>query len=220
MATETFSLKLEGLTFPNFKTDNSKKNFRLMVDVNYFNEDNKPTTTHVTFPLEEVWQWRKKEDRFFVPPLNVTDSSVSLDFSVFTNNDAEFSETDQEILVTQGKLHSVIVHIVDVHDKNFMETFSKVLKLVLPIIFDAATGGLVSVVGNKLVGTIIGKFKGDDITSELLQHTGGKDKVLFKGGKFHNTYGKISVKGKGVFKNKNDMSGDYTVGLNYTKITF
>lgn len=216
---DTFSLKLEGITFPNFKNDNSKKNFRLMVDINYFNEDNKPTTTHVTFPLDEVWQWRKKDEKFYIPPINVTDAKADLDFSVFTNNAAEFSETDLEILVTQGKLHSVIVHIIDVHDKNFLETFSKVLKVILPVIFDAATGGIVSVVGNKLIGTIIGKFKGDDITSELLAHTNGKDKVLFKAGKFQSAFGNIPIAGKGVLKGKNDMTGNYTVSLSYTKIT-
>jgi len=216
---DTFSLKLEGLTFPNFKNDNSKKNFRLMVDVNYFNEENKPATTHVTFPLEEVWQWRKEDEKFYIPPKNVTDSKVELDLSVFTNNAAEFSETDKEILVSQGKLHSVIVHIIDAHDKNFLETFGNVLKLVLPVVFNAATGGLVSVIGNKLIGTIIGKFKGDDITEELLKHTGGKDKALFKGGKFQSAFGDILIVGKGVFKNKNDMSGDYTVKFSYTKIT-
>ena len=119
-----------------------------MVDINHFNDDGKPQTTHVTFPIEDVWQWRDKNKRFFIPPINETNTTVDLDFGVFTNGVAEFSETDTELLVTQGKLHSIIVHIIDVHDKNFIETFGKILKQVLPIIFDAA-------IGNVVVGPIV-----------------------------------------------------------------
>jgi hypothetical protein len=216
---DTFSIRLEGLSFPNFKNDNSKKNFRLMVDVNHFNDEGKPQTTHVTFPLEDVWQWRDKDKRFFIPPINVTDKTVDLDFSVFTNGVAEFSETDTELLVTQGKLHSIVVHIIDVHDKNFTETFGKILKTALPIIFDAAIGNVVGVIGNKLVGKIIGSFKGDDITNEILKRTSGKDKILCKAGKFQSTFGKIELPTKGVMKNKDDMTGDYKISLSYSKIT-
>jgi hypothetical protein len=219
---DTFSIKLEGLTFPNYINDNSKKNFRLMVDINHFNDDGKPQTTHVTFPMQDVWQWRDKNKRFYIPPtkpIQTGDKTVDLDMSVFNNNSAEFSETDLEIVVTQGKLHSIIVNIIDVHDKNFLETFEKYIKLALPIIFDAATGGVAGIIGNKLIGKVIGSFKGDDITNEILKQTAGKDKVLFKGGKFQSAYGKIEIKGKGVFKGKNDMTGDYKVNLSYTKIT-
>jgi len=216
---DTFSIRLEGLSFPNFKNDDSKKNFRLMIDINHFNDDGKPQTTHVTFPVEDVWQWKDKNKRFFIPPINVTDKTVDLDFGVFTNGVAEFSETDTELLVTQGKLHSIIVHIIDVHDKNFIETFGKILKTVLPIIFDAAIGNVVGIVGNKLIGKIIGSFKGDDITTEILKQTSGKDKILCKAGKFQSTFGKIDLVTKGVLKNKDNMTGDYKISLSYSKIT-
>ncbi|MEZ5344561.1 MAG: hypothetical protein R2681_03300 [Pyrinomonadaceae bacterium] len=216
---DTFSIRLEGLRFPNFKNDQSKKNFRLMLDVNHFNDDGKPQTTHITFPLEDVWQWNDQNKRFYIPQKNVTDKTVDLDFDVFLNGVAEFSETDTEILVTQGKLHSVIVHIVDVHDKNFVDLFETLLENSLPVIFDAASGGIVGIVGNKLVGKIIGSFKGDDITSEILKRTKGKDKILCKAGKFQSKYGKLTLNSKGVFKNKDDMSGDYRINLNYSKIS-
>lgn len=215
---DTFSLRLEGLSFPNFKNDDSKKNFRLMIDVNHFNDDGKPQTTHVTFPVSDVWQWRDKNKRFFIPPINETAKTVDLDFGVFKNGVAEFSETDTELLVTQGKLHSIVVHIVDVHDKNFVETFGKILKQVLPIIFDAAIGNIAGVVGNKLIGKVIGSFKGDDITTEILKQTSGKDKILCKAGKFQSTFGKIDLVTKGVLKDKNDMTGDYKISLSYSKL--
>jgi len=218
MALQTFSLKLEGLIFPNFGKDNSKKNFRLMIDVNFFDKDGTPATTHISFPAEEIWQWRTADKKFFFPTKTVTATAAELDFSVFTSNTAEFSETDVEFLVSQGKLHSIVVHIIDVFDKSFADHLKDIAKNALPILIDAATGGVVKLIGNKLVGTIIGQFKGDDITTEILKKVGGKDKILFKGGKFQSSFGKISIGGKGVFKNKNDMSGDYKVALSYTEI--
>lgn len=222
MPIDTFSIKLEGLSFPDFGNDHSKQNFRLMIDVDYFNENGKPTTTHITFPADKFWQWRDKTKRFYIPPKPAVGKTVGLDLDVFKSNSSEFSETDLEILVAQGKLHSIAVHIIDVKDESVADIFIKGLKIALPIVIDQLAGGLPTLIGNsfakKLVGTIVGEFKGDGITTALLAKAGGKDKVLFNGGKFESSFGKIVVKGKGVFKNKNDMTGDYEIQLSFSKI--
>lgn len=163
MAVQTFSLKLEGLTFPNFDKDNSKKNFRLMIDVNHFDKDGTPATTHVSFPVEDVWQWRDEKKKFFIPPKPASGQTVELDFSVFTNNATEFSETDVEFLVAQGKLHSIVVHIIDVFDKSFADHLKDIAEVALPLLIDAGTGGFVKLIGNKLIAKIVGQFKADDI---------------------------------------------------------
>lgn len=119
-------LTIEGITFPKFHKNSSKRNFRLIFYIAYKDADGKSKTTIVTKPDEGQWQWKKPGDEFY---LGETDSgdAVELDVSVLRADNNGFSETDYQIAEIDGKILSIAVQFMDVHDASIGDFLRNVL---------------------------------------------------------------------------------------------
>ena len=71
------TLTIEGITFPKYSKDSSKRNFRLIFYIAY-KEGSKTKTTIVTKPAEGQWQWKKSGKDAFFPEGNDLGDSVEL----------------------------------------------------------------------------------------------------------------------------------------------
>ncbi len=205
-----FQLYLEGLTFPPFKNDNSKKNFRLLFDVDFRDDSKKAMKSLVTMPAEGEWQWNDSNKPYYIPILNQTATSVQLDLSVFPNNAGYFSETDGEVIEKEGDLKSIKVTVMDVHDPSFGDQLVKIAKIAIPEAMKAVSGGIVPVIGQKVVATVAKEYIEGDLSDLILsQIKASKDKVLYKGGRYApKTKSKIVIDGDGI-------KGKYSVQLEY-----
>jgi hypothetical protein len=110
-------LTIEGLTFPKFHKNSSKRNFRLIFYIAYKDADGKSKTTIVTKPDEGQWQWKKPNNDFYIPE-NELDDAVELDVSVLHADLQGFSETDYQIAEIDGAIISVAVQFMDVFDAS------------------------------------------------------------------------------------------------------
>lgn len=115
MATKT--LTIDGITFPDFAEDKSKKNFRLIFFIGYKGSDGKKKAKIVSKPDNGQWQW-KKDGKNFIPSSNIGDS-VELDTSVLDSNTNGFSDSDSTIGEIDGDLTSITVQFMDVFDASF-----------------------------------------------------------------------------------------------------
>ena len=71
------TLTIEGITFPKYSKDSSKRNFRLIFYIAY-KEGRKTKTTIVTKPAEGQWQWKKSSKDAFFPEGSDLGDSVEL----------------------------------------------------------------------------------------------------------------------------------------------
>ncbi|MBK8148545.1 MAG: hypothetical protein IPK58_10140 [Acidobacteria bacterium] len=140
----TKQLILEGLWFPNFGSDNSKKNFRLVyfitLEVDKVDDKDKPVVgadgknvkQNVTVMVEkpktkDFWHWRKETENLYLPPKDKKTDPVELDLSRLRTNSFGFQADNYRIESLPGTLLSVRVQIYDIHDKNFGYYLRKVL---------------------------------------------------------------------------------------------
>lgn len=141
------SLTLEGLSFPNFKKDDSKKNFRLIYfitcEVDKVDEKGKTIKgengqnlkNEITILVEkpkskDSWHWEKADKNLYLPPVDKNSDPIVLDLSRLKTNDFGFQSDNYRIEKFAGELKSVRVQIYDVHDKNFGDYFKKVFAVV------------------------------------------------------------------------------------------
>lgn len=222
MAVKTLDIAVNGITFPNFGKDNSKKNFRLLIDFSYFDKDGKIVQgVAATLPAKKPWQWESDDEENFVPPVAGTDlekdATVTLDFL----NTVTPRSQRRAFLKEGTRLFEVDITVIDVHDHNFGFWFKESLKFTLddllkqldPLIEMLPNGLLVSVAEKgqkKLSETILEKLLKKD------------DKVLFTGGleddDIPNQDGDFVISGKGTLKSSGDKKRDYSVTLNQKTI--
>ncbi len=122
----TKMLTIEGITFPRFHKNSSKRNFRLIFYIAYKDSDGKLKTTIATKPDEGQWQWKKPEKDFYIPENDLGDS-VELDVSVLRADGQGFSETDYQIAEIDGEIISVAVQFMDVFDASIGDFLRNVL---------------------------------------------------------------------------------------------
>lgn len=116
MSTKT--LTIEGITFPKFHKNSSKRNFRLIFYIAYKDADGKLKTTIVTKPDAGQWQWKKPDKEFYLPEANDLGDAVELDASVLRAENNGFGETDYRIAEIDGEIISVAVQFMDVFDPS------------------------------------------------------------------------------------------------------
>ncbi|MBK8813150.1 MAG: hypothetical protein IPN69_20810 [Acidobacteria bacterium] len=200
----TKQLILEGLWFPNFGSDNSKKNFRLVyfitLEVDKVDDKDKPVVgadgknvkQNVTVMVEkpktkDFWHWRKETENLYLPPKDKKTDPVELDLSRLRTNSFGFQADNYRIESLPGTLLSVRVQIYDIHDKNFGYYLRKVLIAVGSDAIKLAGGavGLPSGVVDLIAkGAMVflgdGKAASDKIDQKDAEKT-TKDKILFGG---------------------------------------
>ncbi len=118
------TLTIDGITFPDFGDDKSKKNFRLIFFIGYTDKKGDKKAAIVSKPDGGQWQWRKAEKPCFLPSMSIGDS-VELDTSVLSSGFNGFSDSDEKIAEIDGKVSSITVQFVDVFDssvKSFLKS--------------------------------------------------------------------------------------------------
>ncbi len=210
----TFDLTLQNLVFPNFtiNDDNSKKNFRIMFDILYFDKDESPKTALAILPgKEDFWQWENdKRENGIASTVSDDEQTVTLDVT------GKFTANKRRILLAQGTLYEIDVKVIDMPDNNFDTLFKVFVESSLKNILEQA--------GKKIAGTVPGLgfvFSDDNVgkvSDFLVDKIKLKDKILFEGvSESPSKDGDFSITGKGTFRKSHDKKGDYEVRLN-TKI--
>lgn len=215
-----FSLQLKRLMMPNFEKNKSRKNFRLLFDITYLTEGEDIANTLVMLPASKDWQWRSKNDDYYLPVINDQVDPVEFDLSVMDNNQDGFAKTDREILLAKGRIIRIKVTVLDVSDPNFGKSLLYIAEHVLPNLVGSGIGALTGVIGNKIIATMISDLnKNDDLSSVLLDafekqyKEKSGDKVLFKGGEMFDEMPKtIKISGTGKGKDKNHK-GKYSIEM-------
>ncbi|MBL8182214.1 MAG: hypothetical protein JNL64_11470 [Blastocatellia bacterium] len=225
-----FRLKLDRLILPNFGKNQSRKNFRLVFDISYFTDDEKPKIGNslVILPAEYDWQWRDKSGDKYLPPKDETVDPVELDLTVMDDNLNGFSKLDRQILLFQGKkVDSIKIKIFDVKEKTFGDALIWVAKNVLPTAVAGALSAVTGTIGSKFVVSLITELNDKNelssaLVSELTKKFGSKagDKVLFNGAVSEDDVkpGSLKIKGEGKWRN-DDRRGQYEVYLNLSEFT-
>ncbi|HMS40906.1 MAG TPA: hypothetical protein PKE69_11815 [Pyrinomonadaceae bacterium] len=180
MATQT--LTIEGITFPKYSSGSSKRNFRLVFYIVY-KDGRKTKTAIVTKPATEQWQWRKSSKDNFFPEGNDLGDSVELNILPMRAGEKNFGEDDYKIIEISGKLQSVGVQFIDVHDASLMDFLKdNVLPEFLAVLKTSGFNpiDLIPVPG-VITGVIKSKVKIEDLidkADDFLKEQ-EKDKVLF-----------------------------------------
>lgn len=176
------TLTIEGITFPKYSSGSSKRNFRLVFYIAY-KSGTKTKTTIVTKPATGQWQWRKSGKDNFFPESNDLGDSVELNVMPMQTGEGSFGEDDFKIIEIGGKLLSVGVQFIDVHDASLMDFLKE---NVLPEFLEALkTSGFNPIdllpVPGVITGVVKSKIKIEDLidkADEFLKDQ-EKDKVLF-----------------------------------------
>ncbi|MCU0238495.1 MAG: hypothetical protein MUC29_03565 [Pyrinomonadaceae bacterium] len=230
-------LTLESISFPNFKNDDSKKNFRMVYfitcDVEEIDAENKPIkntdgttkTKEITILAEkpkskDAWQWEKETKNLYLPPINKQSDPVTLDLSRLKTNDFGFQADNYRIEKFVGKLKSVRVQIYDVHDKNFGDYFKKVFAVIGSDAIKLGGGflGLPAAVTD-LIAKGVMVFFGDgkkvaDKVDEKDTEKKTKDKLLFGGfSDFDSSKPNITISGERFWSG--NKKGKYEVKIGF-----
>ncbi len=210
------TLTIEGITFPKYSSGSSKRNFRLVFYIVY-KDGRKTKTAIVTKPAEGQWQWRKSSKDGFFPEGNDLGDSVELNILPMRAGEGNFGEDDYKIIEISGKLQSVGVQFIDVHDASLMDFLKD---NVLPEFIEALKMSgfnpidLLPVPG-VITGVIKSKVKIEDLidkADEFLKDQ-EKDKVLFSVTKKYDGEELFEISGRKEWeKNK---TGTYAVKIGF-----
>lgn len=210
-------LTIEGLTFPKFHKNSSKRNFRLIFYIAYKDADGKLKTTIVTKPDEGQWQWRKPERDFYIPE-NEMDDSVELDVSVLRADHKGFGETDYQIAEIDGTIISVAVQFMDVFDASVGDFLRNVVLTTVLEQFKKTGFNPIDLI--PVPGIVTGLIKENVPVDKLMKKLGDivaketKDKLLHRVSKKYAGENPFLLRGvrKGDEKDKNGPYG-VTIGF-------
>jgi hypothetical protein len=218
MAAKT--LTIEGITFPDFGDDKSKKNFRLIFYILYKGKDKKTKTTIVTKPADGFWQWRNSGKKFFLSGKTSGDS-VELDTSSlrFDDEASGFAATDYQIAEIDGKLASVAVQFIDVHDDSIGGVFAEKF---LPKLIDVwKTSGFNPLDLLPVPGVVTGIVKDNINLNDLADKaanflaSGNGDKVLARASGNFEGEKLFTVSEEKEWDAKKHKSGTYAVTIGF-----
>lgn len=213
MATKT--LTIEGITFPDFGEDKSKKNFRLIFYIGYTDSDGKKKAKIVSKPDAGQWQWRK-DGKNFLPSSNIGDS-VELDTSVLNSGANGFSDSDSTIAEIDGELTSITVQFMDVFNPS-VKSFLK--GKVLPTVIDHLQGlGINPIDLAPIPGTFTTIIKDnvniDDLATKFKTFLTkeNKDKLLNSVSKKYDGENPFVISGRKEWNTKKHKTGTYAVTI-------
>ncbi len=208
----TKMLTIEGITFPKFHKNSSKRNFRLIFYIAYKDADGKSKTTIVTKPDAGQWQWKKPNNDFYIPE-NESDDSVELDVSVLHADLKGFSETDYQIAEIDGAIISVAVQFMDVFDASIGDFLRNVV--LTKVLEEFKKTGFNPIDLIPVPGIVTGLIKENVPVDKLMKKLGDivaketKDKLLHRVGKKYAGEKPFVLRGvkKGDEKDKNGTYG-------------
>ena len=216
----TKMLTIDGITFPDFGDDKSKKNFRPVFYMLYKGKDKKMKTTIVAKPAEGAWQWRKADKKFFLSGTDIGDS-VELDTSALRFDDptSGFTSTDHQIAEIDGKLSSIAVQFVDVGDSSFGSFFGKNIMPQLVGVWKTTGFNPIDLlpVPGIVTGIVKDNIKLDDLADKaanFLANSDG-DKVLHRISKNYDGKGKKPFVISGTKEWKQGKTGTYAVTIGF-----
>ena len=210
------TLTIDGITFPKYSKDSSKRNFRLIFYIAY-KSGTKTKTTIVTKPATGQWQWKKSSKDSFFPEGNDLGDSVELNVLPMRSGAKGFGEEDFIITEISGKLLSVGVQFIDVFDSSLMDFLKE---NVLPEFLEALKiSGFNPIdllpVPGVITGIVKSKFKIEDLITkadEFLKDQ-EKDKVLYSVTKKYDGEDPFVISGRKEWeKNK---PGTYAVTIGF-----
>jgi hypothetical protein len=200
----TFKLNLSGFDFP-ATLDNSKANFRFVVDIRYVNTNGTFATEHAVMPgLDTYWECDtgKSSDANYVRLAGAGAHSFDM---------AKIDSWDKMILTfNANSLHSIQFKVFDVNRPDIWDKVKEIAGSLLQALIgkgkSVALGALPAPVA--FLSDSLGSAA-DDLTSHLLQRISKSgDTVLFKGSIALTSAAGVktphSIKGKG-------SKGDYEI---------
>ena len=188
-----FQIALTGFEFPS-ELDDSKANFRFVVDLRFINEKDQFIAEHAVMPsLDTFWECDTgKSDK----PNYVRKVENGQDRNEFDMD--KIDAWDRLVLIVKAnQVHSIQFKVFDVNREDAWDKIKNFLKGVVEVLFGKVRG-LVSSSLPAFLGDSLGGAT-DDVQSFLLKKLAGGDKVLFRGS-------------KALSEGDNDISGEGTKG--------
>ncbi|MEP6923697.1 MAG: hypothetical protein ABI954_04460 [Pyrinomonadaceae bacterium] len=211
------TLTIEGITFPKFAKNSSKRNFRLIFYIAYKDAGGKTKTIIVTKPASGQWQSKKSGKEFYFPESADLGDSVELDASVLRFDNNGFASDDYQIAEIDGKLLSVAIQFMDVYDASIGDFLgNKVLPKVIEELKKTGFNpiDLVPVPGI-ITGIIKDNVKVEDLAAKVENYFAKekKDKVLHRVSQKYTGENPFVLSGRKEWeKNK---TGTYTVAIGF-----
>lgn len=190
-----FKLDLTGFEFPE-ELPNNKANFRFIVDLRFFDEDDRFDTENAVMPnLDTFWECDPSRQ-------NKPNYVRSADEAAFDLE--KIDEWDRLILHVEGKsLHSIQFKVIDVDRKDAWDAVKNVLGKIAEVVIGKARAFILKQQNMPFRGAM--GAAADDVQSFLLKKLAGGDQVLFRGSaSLVDVEGDAKVAGAGT-------KGDYTI---------
>lgn len=206
MSAKNLKLTLEGLQFPDFGNDGSKKNFRLIFTFRCIDADGKPGTVVASLPplTKDNWQWRKKDKGNYVS--NDGKGLIHVD---------QIPKDERLILWEKNNIHSLDLKVVDIEDKNVWDyvkaTLLELEKIGVGVVEGSLSGVFlrlfkpISAEAQKKVEELLNKLTNDGDKTLYRDEVEADDGLIFL------NEGEYVMAGKGVLEKTNDKQGDYSV---------
>ncbi len=175
MPPRIFELSLTGFSFPT-NLDNSKANFRFVVDIRYVNKNDEFATEHAVMPgLDTFWECDTRED----DKPNYVRAIGAATFDM-----AKINEWDRLILLFKANdVHSIQFKVFDVNRQDIWDRIKEIAVSLL----QALIGKVQSVVSSTLPAAVSSSpgslgNAAEDLVSHILKRIAKSgDDVLFKG---------------------------------------
>lgn len=213
-----FKLDLTGFEFPK-ELPNNKANFRFIVDLRFFDEDDRFDTENAVMPSFETF-WECDPSRHDKPnyvrggtkdkPENKFVFKKSGEIKKGVDDKKGVDEWDRLILHVEGKsLHSIQFKVIDVDRKDAWDAVKNVLGKIAEVVIGKARAFILKQKDMPFRGAM--GAAADDVQSFLLMKLAGGDQVLFKGSaSLVGVKGDAKVAGIGT-------KGNYEISFNIQK---
>lgn len=210
------TLTIEGITFPKYSKDSSKRNFRLVFYIAY-KEGGKTKTTIVTKPATGQWQWKKSSKDAFFPEGNDLGDSVELNVLPMQAGAKGFGTEASKIAEIGGKLISIGVQFIDVFDASAMDFLKE--KVLPKFLEELKKSGFNPIDLLPVPGVITGIVKSNIKIEDLITKAGEflqaqeKDKVLYSVTKKYDGEEPFVISGRKEWKE--NKTGTYAVTIGF-----
>lgn len=211
-------LTINGITFPNYSKNSSKRNFRLIFYIEYKDGNGETQVTIAAKPKDSQWKWGKPSDKFpFFPEGNDLGDSVELNLMPMRAGQNGFSKTDSRIAEIDGEIISVAVQFIDVFDASVMDILrDTVLPEFVAALQQSGFNPVNLVPGLGIINGIVEEnFNFDDMVNKgvkFLQKR-DKDKILYSKTQSYNGEKQIVLSGRKEWDEKKHLTGTYAVTI-------
>ena len=206
---------LTGFEFPD-DLDNSKANFRFVVDVRYVDQKGNLATHHAVMPsMDTYWECDTDKDGApnYVRASNCsTSDSARFLFKSANQNGRGVDPWDSLVFLGKVKLvHSIQIKVFDVDRPDFWDKLQEALGGLIGAVFGRAKSVIPTGEEGSFKSDVSGVFGSfvDDVTSSILKRLSNGDRVLFRGSTDCRSQEGPVIQGQGT---KGDYKVCFTVG--------